>query len=303
MYFIIPLFLLVILGFVARKYAHIEIKTISKLIIFFLAPLVMFYGWYRVELQLQSLIIPLFVLISFGIMCITSFWLLWLFFPNNGLRHMLTFALSSCNSAYFGIPMLLVLLWEQYLPTLILCIAFTLLYENTVGYYLAMRGKFDIGKSLQRVLVLPWLYALILWFILNYLHIWLSEMFMQYVDYFRGAYIILGMMIIGMGIADISLKNFPYKIITSTLVMKIILPPLIALALIRADHNYTDIIGPMGTFLLVFYSTLPMPWNAVALAVEWGAESETVSILVFISTILWLLLTPLLFNFIKHFVT
>ena len=122
MYFIIPLFILVLLGFFARKRFDIDIKSVSKLIIFFLAPMVMFYGGYRVQLDTQTLLIPVFVIASFLIMCALSYGLLSLLFPNNPIRYILSFALSSCNSAYFGIPMLLALAGEQYLPTLILII-------------------------------------------------------------------------------------------------------------------------------------------------------------------------------------
>ncbi len=269
--------------------------TVSQLIIYCLAPVVMFYGWYRVDLSGETIVLPLIIFAIYSIICVGALYILQYFYPHRAINYILSFSLSSANSWYFGIPMLLALAGEKYLPLLILCIAFILLYENIVWFYLTYRTSFKPLQALQKVAKLPWLYALILWIILNLFHVTLSVDVMSYVDYFRGGYIVLGMMIIGMGIASISWRKVDRRMMISSYLVKFaVIPSLIFVCLFLYQH-YISPLSESFVLMIWFLCILPMPWNAIALAVEGNNHPEEISVLVFLSTLLWFVITPLLF--------
>ena len=94
----------------------------------------------------------------------------------------------------------LLLFGEQGLALYIVCMLGTTLFENSVGFYLAARGKYSIRDALVRVARLPSVYAFAAAVALNLSGVSIPGAFVPLFDNLRGAYSILGMMIIGMGI-------------------------------------------------------------------------------------------------------
>src|SRR5690606_13193764 len=104
------------------------------------------------------------------------------------------------NTGYLGIPVALLLFGEAGLGIYILCMLGTTLYENSVGFYLAARGRFSVEDCLKKVARLPSLYGFFLAAALNLSGVGIPSVFQPLFDNLRGAYSVLGMMLIGMSI-------------------------------------------------------------------------------------------------------
>ncbi len=118
----------------------------------------------------------------------------------DGSASVIPLSVGTGNTGYFGIPVALLLFGEQGLALYIVCMLGTTLFENSVGFYLAARGKYSIRNALVRVARLPSVYAFAAAVALNLSGVSIPEAFVPLFDNLRGAYSILGMMIIGMGI-------------------------------------------------------------------------------------------------------
>ncbi|MBP7885319.1 hypothetical protein KAZ93_04155 [Patescibacteria group bacterium] len=82
---------------------------------------------------------------------------------------------------------------------------------------------------------------------------------MSYVDYFRGGYIVLGMMIIGMGIASISWRKVDRRMMISSYLVKFaVIPSLIFVCLFLYQH-YISPLSESFVLMIWFLCILPMP--------------------------------------------
>ena len=111
---------------------------------------------------------------------------------------------------------------------------------------------------------------------------------------FNGAFVILGMMIIGLGLADIKDFEFDFKFIGLSLFIKFFVWPLIILIIILLD-NYTFKIYDHNLYkILILMAIVPVATNIVSYATILKAQPEKLSLVVFISTLFALFYVPLL---------
>ena len=79
---IIPLIILVFLGFVLQKISKtIDIKVLGKLSLYILTPTVMFLGAYNTPIEFQYLIIPIVILCLVTFITVLLIFILQKFFP------------------------------------------------------------------------------------------------------------------------------------------------------------------------------------------------------------------------------
>ena len=146
--------------------------------------------------------------------------------------------------ATFGIPIALLLFDQKIFGIYILGTVGVTLFENTVVYYLTARGKYSVSDSLNRLKRLPALYAFIFAVLFLFFQIKLPAIMDNFVISMQGAYVVLGMMLIGFGISRINNFSFDYKFISLSFIGKFIMWPLIMLCLVLVDYlflNFYDI--------------------------------------------------------------
>ncbi|MDX5328847.1 MAG: AEC family transporter [Marinobacter sp.] len=196
---LIPLYVTVALGWVAGRYLEASGKHIAGIMLYIVTPSVVFSGVMAAPLTPQVILLPALV---FGFCTLIA--LIHLAIARklltDGSASVIPLSVGTGNTGYFGIPVALLLFGEQGLALYIVCMLGTTLFENSVGFYLAARGKYSIRDALVRVARLPSVYAFAAAVALNLSGVSIPEAFVPLFDNLRGAYSILGMMIIGMGI-------------------------------------------------------------------------------------------------------
>lgn len=131
----------------------------------------------------------------------------------------------------------------------------SILYQNSVGYYITAKGNFSAKESIK-VLKLPVLYAFILGIIINLNGVKIPEVLFSYSEFLKGAYAILGMMLIGMGMEKFRNNNsFDIKFISYTLFIKFIIWPLATLVFIYFDKNFIHFLNSdfLYDYVFIFY--------------------------------------------------
>jgi predicted permease len=196
---LLPLYVTVALGWVAGRYLEASGKHIAGIMLYIVTPSVVFSGVMAAPLTPQVILLPALV---FGFCTLIA--LIHLVIARklltDGSASVIPLSVGTGNTGYFGIPVALLLFGEQGLALYIVCMLGTTLFENSVGFYLAARGKYSIRDALVRVARLPSVYAFAAAVALNLSGVSIPEAFVPLFDNLRGAYSILGMMIIGMGI-------------------------------------------------------------------------------------------------------
>lgn len=293
---LIPLYIMIFLGFLGGKYLQIKKESIANLVIFLVAPVIFFHGVYTASISVENIALPFIVL---GICCIICllFYLLGSFFWRDSLRNTLAFIASDGNTGYFGIPVAILLLPSQSVSLFILSGLGVVLYESTLGFFIAARGKSSVKESFLKLFKLPIIYCVVLGLAANILSVHFPSGYTDIITSFKGAYTILGMMMIGLGIADISTYKFDFLFTSLSFFAKFVIWPLIAFIFIFIDSNFLKIYNKDIYHILFLIAIVPLAANTVSITTFLKSNPEKVSLAVLLSTVFALIYIPLFVTF------
>lgn len=290
---IFPLYINIILGYFSTKLLDVKRESIASILIYILGPIVVFSATLSVKIDMSILFLPVF----FYIFCsVIAFITLYVFGKswNDPTGNILAFSAGTGNTGYFGIP-LAIIFFPPYLADIyIFTVLASLLYESTTGFYVTAKGNFTVKESLNKMLKLPILYAFILGVILNLLGVGIPAEVSSYTAQFKGAYGILGMMMLGMGLVGLKKgSDLDVKFISITFILKFIFWPLAILGVIYLDRNFYMFLNEDLYKVMFLFSIVPLAGNTVTLAVLLNAKPEKASFTVLLSTIVSVVYIPI----------
>lgn len=289
---LLPLYLTVALGWLAGRHLNASGSHIAGIMLYIITPGVVFSGVMHAELSAAVIALPL---LTFSLCALVAFGSLWLARRWLGpAASMIPLAVGTGNTGYFGIPLALLLFGEQGLALYIVCMLGTTLFENSLGFYLAARGRFGVRDCLRKVARLPSLYAFALAVLLNLSGVAIGEVLQPFFDNLRGAYSIFGMMLIGMGIGSLGSILGDWRFTVLTFAGKFLLWPLLALALVWLDSHSWQIWSTQVHQALLLISILPVAANTVVIATLLGNHPRQVAGTTLLSTLFALLWIPLM---------
>jgi predicted permease len=202
------------------------------------------------------------------------------------------------NTGYFGIPIALLIFDQSIFGIYILGTLGVTIFENTVVYYLTARGRYTVKESLGRLKKLPAIYAFAFAVAFLYFDINLPRMMNNFVISMQGAYVVLGMMLIGFGISKINKFSFDYKFIALSFVGKFIILPVLMLVLILLDWHLFKIYNIEVYRAFILLSIVPIAANTVIFATVLNVHPDKVSSAVLFSTIFGLVYVPIIIIFL-----
>jgi len=293
LYKILPLYIFVIIGFISGKYLNIDSKGIGKLIIYIIAPFVIFEAITHSNLSLSTFVIPVmaFLLCSF---VAYIFYKYGRYIYKDARANVLAIVSAEGNTGYFGIPIALLLFDQKIFSIYILGTLGVTIFENTVVYYLTARGRYTVNESLERLKKLPALYAFLFAIIFLYFDISLPRIMDNFIISMQGAYVVLGMMLIGFGISKINNFAFDYKFIGLSFLGKFFVWPLIMIFLILLDHHIFGIYNIDIYRAFILLAIVPIAANTVIFATVLNVYPEKVSSSVLFSTLFGLIYVPVI---------
>ena len=290
---IFPLYINIVLGYFSTKLLQVQRESIASILIYILGPIVVFSATLSVKIDLSILFLPIF----FYVFCsLIAFIALFVFKNtwNDATSNILAFSAGTGNTGYFGIP-LAIIFFPPYLADIyIFTVLASLLYESTTGFYVTAKGNFTVKESINKMLKLPILYAFILGITLNLIGVTIPQEVSSYTAQFKGAYGILGMMMLGMGLVGLKrASDLDMKFISITFILKFIFWPLAILGVIYLDRNFYMFLNEDLYKVMFLFSIVPLAGNTVTLAVLLNAKPEKASFTVLISTIVSVLYIPI----------
>lgn len=289
---IIPLYFIILLGFIAGRGLGVRGENISKLLIYIITPFVILNGVLKAGVSIENIMMPVTMLaLSFGI-CALSF----LFAKrtwNDSRANIFAFSSGTANTGYFGIPVVAAILGQDAIGILLYFTLGLVVFENTLGFYITARGNFTASQSLRKVYTLPTLYAFVIAITLNAFgykpDTWLLELY----EKFLGTYSVLGMMLIGIAIGNAKCFSWDGKFVSSLFIVKFLVWPTLTLGIIWLDKNHIHLFSEQAHKVLFILSTVPLAANTVAYAAELGVQTEKVALTVLLSTVFALFFIPL----------
>ena len=289
-----PLYLNIMIGYFLTKYLKVKRDFIAFLLIYILGPIVILFATLSVKIDIQLLFLPLFVFFfgsAISIYVLNKYQKYW----NDPSINTLAFTCGTGNTGYFGIPLAMLLLTPNLANVFIFATLASILYENTVGFYITAKGRFSAKQSIMKVLKLPVVYAFILGISLNLYGFKIPEFLISYFENFKWTYGILGMMMLGMGMKGFDLKeDFDIKYIKIEYFYKFIFWPISVILISFVDKNFIGFLNSDIYKILFLFSIVPLAGNTVTLAVLLNAKPEKASFTVLLSTLISIIYIPIL---------
>lgn len=290
---IFPLYINIVLGYFSTKLLDVKRESIANILMYILGPIVVFSAAISVKINLAVIFLPIF----FYLFCsILAFIILFIFKNswNDPTGNILSFSGATGNTGYFGIPLAIIFFPSELADIYIFTVLASFLFEGTTGFYVTAKGNFTVKQSLQKIIKLPVIYAFILGLVLNLMGFGIPEAVESYTAQFKGAYGILGMMLIGMGLVGLKRgADLDFKFISILFILKFIFWPLAILGVIYIDKVFFMFLNEDLYKVMFLFSIVPLAGNTVTLAVLLNAKPEKASLTVLISTIFSVIYIPI----------
>lgn len=289
----LPLYLLILLGFLAGKFLKLKKERIAVLLIYFIAPVIVFKGVMKADIIASNLSLP-FLFLGLGILISLLFLFLSKFIWKDSTKNIIAFTSGTGNTGYFGLPVAIALFGNDYLSLMVLALLGTVLYENSLGFYLVARGHHSKAESFKRLLKLPTIYAFFIALVLNLSGVKFGSMYENVTYGFQLIYTLFGMMIIGLGIASMLKIEFDFKFITVAFLAKFLVWPLTVLFIIFINNNFLHFYSTEVQKIMILISIVPLAANTVSYATLLKIHPEKSAMAVLLSTIFALFYIPLM---------
>lgn len=290
---LLPLYALIAVGFFAGKRLRIDRETLANFAIFICVPVVFFGYVAQLEFQPAYILLPVIV---YGISTIVAFGALAIgtrVYGDNR-ANLMSMCAAMGNSGYFGLPVVLLLFDAQWVAVYMFMLLGFSVFEGTIGYYIAARGNFTVRDSIIKVLKFPTIYAIAAGLAANFMHVELPQLFLTYWAYFKGCYVICGMMIIGVALSKAGFVFAPRFVLLS-FAGKFIAWPLLTLAFILSDNAWFHLFPEQVHILMVIISLVPQAANIAAFAAQLDLKPEKAATTILAGTVFALFYIPAIF--------
>jgi predicted permease len=296
-YKLLPLYVTVLLGWIAGRYLEASGRHIAAIMLYIVTPSVIFAGVMAAPLSPSVILLPV---LTFGLCSVLGIAHLAVAkrVVKDDSANLMPLAVGTGNTGYFGIPVALLLFGQEGLALYIVCMLGTTLFETSVGFYLAARGRYSISDALKRVARLPSVYAFLLAVTLNLSGFTIPDVFVPLFDNLRGAYSILGMMIIGMGISSVRGLAGNVRFTALAFFGKFVSWPLTALAFWWLDASLLGIYGTPVHQAIFLISITPIAANTVVIATLLDTAPRQAAGTALLSTLFALLFIPVMVSLV-----
>ncbi|MDO4534349.1 MAG: AEC family transporter [Clostridium perfringens] len=290
---ILPIFVVIIVGFILGKKFKLDVKTLSKLNFYVFVPSFIFTYLYKSDISLKLMNVVLVTALVFIWNLIIPFIICKVRKHDRDFVGAMTNSIGLFNSGNIGIPLVTLVFSSApfvidgktpYLALALTCqiliMTFQTIMSNTLGFINAGRATVDLKTAIIKVFKMPAIYAIILAFLLklvpyNLVNIPIWPSF----TYMGDALIPIALITLGIQLSKTKFKlSHPDVYIANFL--RLIVSPVVALILIYI----LGIHGVMAEVLIIALSA-PTAVNAALIAVEYDNHPDFVSQAVFTSTL------------------
>ena len=290
---IVPIFSIIVLGFVLSKKFDLNIYTLSKMIFYLFTPAFIFVNLYTAELDLSMLKVVLFCIIFHIVNDLLARVIGKIRKYDTGLTNAFKNSIMFNNSGNIGLSLITLVFssapfvvdgnapyLSQTISAQIIILVFMNLTMNTIGFYNAGRATMNFKDSIKKIFGLPSLYAIPLALLFKYMQLDITTTpIWPALEYIKDGMVPLSLITLG---AQLSKTDFNFKDIDVHIAVftRLILGPIFTLALI----NIMGFSGVVAQAILIAYS-VPAAVNTALIAVECNNNKDFASQMVMISTI------------------
>ena len=290
---LLPLYAFIALGFFSGKILKVDRKSMASLAIYIFMPIVVFGFIADMDFEPSYIALPIF-LYSACVITGLGFYALGkrIYGSGDNQANLLAMCASMGNTGYLGLPLVMLFFDKEIVAIYIFMMLGVGIYEATFGYYFAARSNFSIRDSLIKLLKFPTIYAMSAGFIVNALNIEFPEMFWTNWTYVKGAYVVVGMMIIGCALAGLRKFVFDLKFVALVFSGKFLVIPLLGALFIWLDSMMFHSLTEDLRHIVILITIVPPAANIAAFAAQLDIKPEKAATTILLGTLFALFYIP-----------
>lgn len=291
---ILPLCVLVALGWVAGRLLKIEAVGLARLVIFILAPFVNFIAIAQLDLKAAYLLLPVVLFAISVFITLSSYGLARRVF-SEARASLVGMGSATGNTGYFGLPVAVALLGPGAAGVYLLMNLAFVFAESTVGYYVGARGHYDVRESLRKLARLPTCYAVVAAFAWNLAGWPVPDIAQDWGHKAAGAWSILGMMVAGIALARPGETRIHTGFHLWIGTVKLIVWPAMTYGFALIDAAWLGWYGRDVHVMLLVIGIVPVAGNLPAYATQLGLDPKEAALATVASTLFSILFIPAVF--------
>ncbi|MDX4070173.1 AEC family transporter [Aliarcobacter skirrowii] len=300
MFSVLPIYFFILLGFFAKKKLKTQIdeKSLVLLSLYFLQPIMIFWGLTKEPINYEFVLSPLFFLLSMLISL--SFMLMYskfLFSTKTDENIFLATALIG-NTGNLGIPLGIALFGVESVPyTSIINIA-NIFFMYTISIYFFARDKFNFKDSLKSIFKIPVIWFAIFALAFNYFEFKIPKEFDFALE--MGAYtsLTLQLIIFGTYLYSVKVKTIPWRLSLQISFAKHILLPVVGIVVIVGFTNLNSMIAS----ILIMELMMPLAVNNVNFSVVYNTKPSEVAATILVSSAIFVGILHFYIEIIEYFI-
>ena len=289
---LVPLVLLILLGWLIGRAQDIDLKSVSSILIFAITPVVAFGSTAQLSFHGIYVLLPFISFTMAAFAGLTSFALSQRLLRDKDMGYLLPQATGSGNNGYYGLPLAMALFPPEQVGVYFLIMLGSTLFEVTFGYYFVGRGHLTVKHAFQRAVKMPSIYAIIFGLLFSAFHVQLDAGTLKLWDVARGCYVCVGMMIIGIALAKHKKLAWEWDFILLTMFGKYILWAVAVAVFITLDSHVLKIFDTDIYTMIAILVITPAAANTAAFAAQHNFKPQLAATVVFVTTILSFISLP-----------
>jgi len=296
---ILSIYAFIFLGFMAKRMLKEEMneKGMILLSIYFLQPMLSFWGLSSRPIEFSLLEAPFWYLTISLICVLISSLIAFIFFKEDiKEKSIITICVIIGNTGNLGIPLGIALFGDASILYMSMINITNVFIVYTLGVFFYSRGNFSIKQSLFNIIKLPVIWFASLALLMNIFEIHLHPAMRIPLE--MGAYctMVIQLVIFGMYLYNIKLRSINVKLLLHVSVIKFVITPLIAGWIL---YGLLDL-EPMVATLIFIELIVPLAVTNVNLAALYECKPLDVTLLVFFTSLVFIPFFILISNLLHY---
>jgi predicted permease len=284
---ILGVYFFIFLGYIAKATfkEKIDEKTLILISVYFLQPILVFWGLTSTPINSDIIKTPFIYIIIILITLFINIIVARFLFKDS--KDSSIFIVSSLigNTGNLGIPLGIAIFGESSLIYTSMINIMNIFFIYTIGIYFYARSSFTIKEALKSMIKIPIIWTAIVAIIFNIQDIEIPLVIEKSLQMGGYTAIVIQLIIFGTYMYSVKIKNINKKLIVSTISIKTIILPIVAI-LVLFSLDYNNFIKA----IIFMEIAVPLAVNNVNIAALYECKPIDVASIVFFSSILFLLL-------------
>lgn len=277
---VFPVLLIFASGYVLQKWRKLDLKSVSTVSIYILTTALVFRTFYQETLDRQYLFMVIFALILLVSLIALNKLYARLRRFSSATESGTILSTVFMNSGNYGAPIVLFAYGEAGFAYSISFMVLQAIIMNFFGVYYAARGRSGVSIALRTVLKMPATWAFVSAVLLKLLHLRLPEQLFAAVDLVASASVPLMMLILGMQIAEIKLKELEWETISYGVLVRLLVSPLLAYLILQPFP-----IDPLLEKVLILSAAMPTAVTTTVYSIQFDMKPNLVSSVTLFTTL------------------